>query len=114
MKTNHFNYKGYTGNVEYNEVDNCLYGKVEGLAKALITYQGKSIDELESDFKEAVDDYLEFCVSKGMEPQRPFSGKLSLRLTPELHYLVSDKAKRSGDSLNNFIVKTLQKELVKI
>ena len=33
-------YKGYAGSVEYNEEDNCLFGKVLGLKKDCITYEG--------------------------------------------------------------------------
>ena len=33
-------YKGYTGSVEYSEEDNCLYGKVQGMSKHAITYEG--------------------------------------------------------------------------
>lgn len=51
-------YKGYTGSVEYSEEDNCLYGKVLGLRKDCITYEGETISELKSDFEGAIDDYL--------------------------------------------------------
>ena len=52
-------YKGYTGSVEYSEEDNCLFGKVMGLSKDAITYEGQTVDELRQDFEESVDDYLE-------------------------------------------------------
>ena len=42
-------YKGYTGSVEYSEEDNCLFGKVQGMAKDSITYEGATVDELTSD-----------------------------------------------------------------
>lgn len=29
-------YKGYKGSVEYSKVDNCLFGKVQGMSKDLI------------------------------------------------------------------------------
>lgn len=44
-------YKGYAGSVEYNEEDNCLFGKVLGLKKDCITYEGETISELKSDFE---------------------------------------------------------------
>ena len=52
------NYKGYAGSVDYSEEDNCLYGKVLGMSKDNITYEGKDVDELRKDFEGAVDDYL--------------------------------------------------------
>ena len=35
------NYKGYTGSVEFSQEDNCLYGKVLGMKKDCISYEGK-------------------------------------------------------------------------
>ena len=58
-------YKGYTGSVEYSEEDNCLFGKVMGLSKDAITYEGQTVDELRQDFEDAVDDYLESCTARG-------------------------------------------------
>ena len=43
-------YKGYIGTVEYSAVNNCLFGKVEGMVKDSITYEGQSITELKTDF----------------------------------------------------------------
>ena len=43
-------YKGYTGSVEYSEEDNCLFGKVQGMTKDSITYEGATVDELTADF----------------------------------------------------------------
>ena len=51
-------YKGYTGSVEYSEEDNCLFGKVQGMSKHAITYEGQTLDELRQDFEGAVEDYL--------------------------------------------------------
>ena len=51
-------YKGYTGSVEYSEEDNCLYGKVQGMSKHAITYEGQTLDELKQDFEGSVEDYL--------------------------------------------------------
>ena len=51
-------YKDYTGSVEYSEEDNCLYGKVQGLEKECITYEGNDIRSLKEDFESAVDAYL--------------------------------------------------------
>ncbi len=52
-------YKGYKGSVEYSKEDNCLFGKVQGMSKDLITYEGQTIDELRQDFKAGVDSYIE-------------------------------------------------------
>ena len=59
-KQNVMEYKGYLGTVEYSETDNILFGKVIGIG-SLVSYEGKNLDELRSDFEGAVDDYLELC-----------------------------------------------------
>ena len=57
-------YKGYTGSVDYSEEDNCLYGKVLGMSKNMITYEGQDVNELRKDFEGAIDDYLIVCKAK--------------------------------------------------
>ena len=74
-------YKGYTGSVEYSEEDQCLFGKVQGMTKDSISYEGNTVDELTSDFHGAVDDYLKLCEEKGVSPRKPYTGVLNVRLT---------------------------------
>lgn len=64
-------YKGYTGSVEYSPEDGCLFGKVQGLYGTLISYEGNSVEEIKKDFEEAIDDYLESCKERGIEPAKP-------------------------------------------
>ena len=54
-------YKGYKGSVEYSKEDNCLFGKVQGMSKALILYEGQTLDELRKDFEDGIDSYIEGC-----------------------------------------------------
>ena len=96
-------YKGYKGSVEYNEKDNCLFGRVQGMSKDLILYEGATLEELRADFEAGVDDYLEGCREKGVEPKKPYSGVLNLRMTPELHSQVAIVAATSGTSINDYI-----------
>ena len=65
-------YKGYSGSVEFSAEDNCLFGKVQGLHKATILYEGNSVDELRKDFEEGVDSYLEGCKERGVQPEKPY------------------------------------------
>ena len=71
----------------------------------LISYQ--KLDELRAAFEEAVDDYLETCERANLSPQRPYSGKVMLRLSPELHAEIAMKAQASGKSLNQWATETL-------
>ena len=96
-------YKGYSGTVEYDESVNRLVGKVSGLKQALILYEGDTVENLKKDFEEAVDDYLETCKAEGRVPEKPYNGKLLLRMTSQLHSEAADKASSLGISLNEFI-----------
>jgi predicted HicB family RNase H-like nuclease len=106
-------YKGYKGTVEYSEADKCLFGKVIGLRKDMIIYEGQSIDELRNDFETAIDDYLSGCEAEGIAPARPFSGKLNLRMSPELHSSVFVAAKSTGTTINEFINRAITNELAR-
>ena len=64
-------YKGYTGSVEYSEDDKCLFGKVQGMSKDSITYEGSTVEELTADFEGAVDDYLALCEKKALSRENP-------------------------------------------
>ncbi len=100
-------YKGYTGSVEYSEEDNCLYGKVQGMSKHFISYEGNSIEELKTDFIEAIDDYLEDCKNNGIEPLQPYTGRLNIRIPSEVHSRIAALASEKGISINAFIKQTL-------
>jgi predicted HicB family RNase H-like nuclease len=101
-------YKGYTGHVEYDHEAKIFHGEVLGI-KDVVTFQGTTVDEIEQAFKDSVDDYLAFCMERGEEPDKPFSGKFNLRIPPELHAKLSIAAQLQGDSLNNYITKMLQR-----
>lgn len=104
-------YKGYSGSVDYSEEDNCLYGKVQGLRKATITYEGETVSELKADFEGAIDDYLAYCKGNDVTPEKPYSGKLNLRMTPDLHSRVAAFSLNTGITINEFINKAIVNEL---
>ena len=101
-------YKGYTGHVEFDDETGVLHGEVLDL-RDVITFQGKSVGEIESAFRDSIDDYLAFCEERGEEPDKPFSGRLMLRLPPHLHRKAYVTARREGKSLNQWIAETLEK-----
>jgi predicted HicB family RNase H-like nuclease len=96
-------HKGYSGTLEYSEEDNCLYGKVIGMNKNLITYEGKTIEELKADFEAGIDLYLKSCKERGVKPQKPFSGSLNIRIPSEVHSQLALKAQLTGRSINAII-----------
>ena len=101
-------YKGYTGRAEYDDESALLHGEVLDL-RDVVTFQAKGVDELEAAFRDSIDDYLDFCKDRGEEPDKPFSGRLMLRLPPELHRKVYVSAQHEGKSLNQWIADRLEK-----
>ncbi len=104
-------YKGYIGSIDYSEEDNCLFGKVLGLNKVLISYEGNTIQELKEDFISGVDQYLESCKSSGIEPQKSFTGAFNVRVPSEIHAKAMLKAKEAGLSLNAFVRTAIEEKL---
>lgn len=108
---NYLEYKGYKGTVEYSSEDDCLFGKVIGMSKDLIAYEGETVAELRADFEAGVDSYLEACRADGVEPRKPFSGKLNLRMSSELHGRVAAVSMSKGIAINDFINRAITREL---
>lgn len=104
-------YKGYKGSVEYSKEDNCLFGKVQGMSKDLIAYEGQTLEELRKDFEAGVDSYLAGCKADGVEPTKPYSGKLNLRMSSELHSRVAAFVAATGTTINDFINRAISNEL---
>ncbi|MGN1229351.1 MAG: type II toxin-antitoxin system HicB family antitoxin [Prevotella sp.] len=104
-------YKGYTGTVEFSKEDNCLFGKVKGMGKDLIVYEGRTIDELREDFQQGIDDYISGCYAEGITPRKPYSGRLSLRLPQDLHSRIAAYAESIGVTVNDFINRAVTNEL---
>jgi predicted HicB family RNase H-like nuclease len=102
------NYKGYTGSIEISVEDGVLHGSVLDI-KDVITFEGTTIDEVRQAFQDSVDDYLEFCQEIGQDPDRPFSGKLPFRTSPDVHRLIFIAAKTSGKSINAWMEETLER-----
>lgn len=102
------NYKGYTGYAEYDDSARVFHGEVVD-TRDVITFQGTTVEEIEQAFRESVDDYLDFCEQRGEPPDRPFSGRLMVRLPPDLHRRLFILARREGKSLNQLIAERLSK-----
>lgn len=107
------NYKGYIGSVEYDENARIFAGTVIN-TKSVITFQGTTVDELEAEFRASVDDYLEWCKKDGISPEKPYSGRFNVRLLPELHQKAAIAASRLNMSLNSFIQKSVEDELIRL
>ncbi len=101
-------FKGYTGKVEFDEEAELFHGEVVD-TRDVITFQGKDVKELKQAFKDSINDYLDFCRSRGEKPDKPFSGKILVRISPELHHALYVKACQKGRSINAVVEEALCK-----
>jgi len=99
MKT--MKYKGYGARIEYSDEDSCFVGHIAGI-RDVIGFHGEAVSKLRTAFEEAVNDYLETCKKAGKQPQKPYSGKLMLRIPPKVHAAVAQAAEVSGKSINQW------------
>ncbi len=100
-------YKGYIGQVEFDDEANIFHGEVINL-RDVVTFQGTTVHELREAFRNSVDDYLEFCAERGETPEKPYSGKFVVRVEPDLHKAVAMHAKLEHKSLNAWVHDTLE------
>lgn len=92
-------YNGYSAIIEFDSECNSFRGEVLDI-NGTITFYAKSVDELKAAMKEAIDDYLEHCAEIERTPEKPYSGKISLHMTNELHNKASSAATMRGKSIN--------------
>jgi predicted HicB family RNase H-like nuclease len=104
--TNTMTYKGYTARVEYDPRDDIFVGHVLGIEDR-ITFHGGTVASLRRDFHAAVDHYLADCTARGRSPQKPYSGKILLRVAPEVHARAAMVAEAQGKSLNQWVAEVL-------
>ncbi len=105
---NSMKYKGYHAKVEYDPDDHLFVGHIIGI-RDVVGFHGNSVQELETAFVEAVDNYLAACEKLGQEPNKPYSGNLMLRIPAEVHAAVASAAEVSGKSINQWVAGVLEK-----
>lgn len=105
---NILSYKGYTGRFEYDAEADIFHGEVLHI-QDVVTFQGRSIDELKAALADSVEDYLDFCAQEGKQPQRPYSGRFNVRISPELHQQIAQEAAHAGKSLNAWLSDSLSR-----
>ena len=106
-------YKGYIAKVEYDEKARIFAGEVIN-TRTFITFEGTTVDEIEMEFHNSVDDYIEWCEEDGIAPEKPYSGHFNVRFEPILHQEAAFAAKSMGISLNKFIELAVRNELTAI
>ena len=100
-------YKGYVAEVEFDDAADILHGRVVNSGPyPIATFEATDAKQLRHEFERSVDAYLAWCEADGVEPRKPFSGKLNVRLGSDLHAAIAAAAQ--GMSLNAWIVRALR------
>jgi predicted HicB family RNase H-like nuclease len=103
-------YKGFIGSVHFAAEDKVFYGKIEGI-NDLITFEGKTVNQLEEGFKYMVDEHIKDCKKNNLPVEKSYKGNLNIRLSPELHKRAARNAALRGISLNQYINEALRNAL---
>ena len=106
---NTIEYNGYIGTVEYSSEDKCFFGKLD-MINDLVTFEADNAAELEENFRNAVDEYLETCKLLNREPQKAFKGAFNVRTGSDLHMAAVRNALKMGVSLNSYIKSLIEKD----
>jgi predicted HicB family RNase H-like nuclease len=107
---NTMRHKGFIGSIHYSPEDECFHGRIEGIDD-LVSFEGRSVDELKKNFKEAVEDYLELCRTTGKGLARSYKGSFNVRVSPDLHRRAVRKSISEGISLNRLVRRAIEKEI---
>jgi predicted HicB family RNase H-like nuclease len=105
-------YKGYAAAIEFDDSVGRLHGRIINSGPyPIATFEATDVEGLRTEFRRSVDEYLASCEEDGVEPRKPFSGKLNLRLGQDLHQRVALSAAESGVSLNRWILQALEERI---
>jgi predicted HicB family RNase H-like nuclease len=103
------NYKGYDAIVTFDDQAGIFHGEVVN-TRDVITFQGTSVRELQKAFRDSVEDYLDFCRTRGEQPDKPYSGKFLVRVPAEVHRKLAIRAAMKGVGLNAFVGELLSQD----
>lgn len=104
---NTMTYKGYAARVDFDAEDRIFVGHLAGI-RDVVGFHATTVKALEHAFHEAVDDYVAACAKLGQSPNKPASGKLMLRIPPEVHAGAVRAAEMAGTSLNQWATEVLR------
>lgn len=100
-------YRNYVAEIEYDPEIESFFGSVVNLSSP-VTFYGKTVQELKIEFARSVKTYLDICRENGMDAEKPYSGKLILRIDPVLHRRIATEARKEGKSVNRWIADRIQ------
>ena len=102
-------YKGYIAEVVYDDEAEVLHARVINSGSyPIANAEATDAEGIKREFRISIDEYLASCKELGIEPVRPFSGDLRLRLGSDLHQQATVAAMDAGVSLNVWIKQAVE------
>jgi predicted HicB family RNase H-like nuclease len=101
-------HEGYIAAMELDEDGGFFHGEVVN-TRDVLTFRGRTLEELKSAFADTIADYVEWCRERGKAPERPYSGNFTVRISPDLHRRVASEAAKRGKSVNAFVADALDR-----
>jgi len=105
-------YKEYIGSVHFSAEDEAFYGRIEGIDD-LVSFEGNTVADLKRAFEGAVDDYFKLCKEAGKKAEKSYKGSFNVRIAPEIHKKAKLLSAMQGISLNQFIQRAVEKEVLR-
>jgi len=106
-------YGDYIAKIDYEEDSKLFHGRVINL-RDVVNFYGASAEELEREFRDSVNAYLEVCQEEGIKPEKPYSGRFNIRMPPELHQALATASASAGKSLNAWVVERLANAVARV
>ena len=100
-------HRGYLATIELDDDEDCFHGRVIN-SRDVINFYGATPSELRAEFEKSVNEYLAFCAERGVEPEKPYSGKFVVRVAPDLHRALAARAASEQKSLNKLVRERLE------
>ncbi len=102
----------YRVDISWSDEDRCYVARVPELPGCVT--DGNTLEEAAAHAQEAIQSYIQSLDEQGKPLPNPiaskkFSGKIPLRIDPELHRELAISAHVDGESLNKFIERKLKK-----
>lgn len=92
-------HNGIKGSVEFDIEEQIFYGKLLNV-NGVVMYDAKDSEEFYTNFKNAVEEYIEDCKENNIPIKKEFKGSFNVRTSPEIHEALYMTAVKEKTSLN--------------
>ena len=100
----------YVARIDYDPEIESFFGEVVNTSDT-ITFYGRSVPDLKREFARSVEAHIAFCKRRGIEPGKPYSGRIPLRIPADLHRKLDADATHHDMSLNAYIKRKLEESV---